>query len=104
MNSEHNKEDYPDLNRECLDLDALCGTWGSINGEPSIIIYKDREEYKISIIHISEISGQASPSTYEIQQDKNGYFIFRNQYRMDISFDFGKDELEISRMGIYLRN
>lgn len=58
------KEDYPSFN-----LFSIVGTWESINLNPTIIIYRSDKEYLLSIIYVSETTKQASPATYEIQQD-----------------------------------
>lgn len=41
----------------------------------------------LSVIHINETSQQASPATYEIQEDDNELFINYNQKRTVISYD-----------------
>lgn len=58
------KEDYPSFN-----LFSIVGTWESVNLNPTVIIYRNDKEYHLSIIYVSETTKQASPATYEIQQD-----------------------------------
>ena len=58
------KEDYPSFN-----LFSIVGTWESINLNPTVIIYRSDKEYLLSIIYVSETTKQASPATYEIQQE-----------------------------------
>ena len=43
------KEDYPSFN-----LFSIVGTWGSVNLNPTIIIYRSDKEYLLSIIYVSE--------------------------------------------------
>ena len=64
------KEDYPSFN-----LFSIVGTWESVNLNPTIILYRSDKEYLLSIIYVSETTKQASPATYEIQQDGSQYFI-----------------------------
>lgn len=47
---------------------------------------------------------QASPATYEIQQDGSQYFIRAVSKRLYIDYDPAKDVLSISSLGDYLRN
>ena len=81
------RKDYPSFN-----LFSIVGTWESINLNPTVIIYRSDKEYLLSIIYVSETTKQASPATYEIQQDGSQYY------------DLAKDVLSISSLGDYLRN
>ena len=47
---------------------------------------------------------QASPATYEIQQDGSQYFITPASKRLYVDYDPAKDVLNISSLGDYLRN
>ena len=93
------KEDYPSFN-----LFSIVGTWESINLNPTIIIYRSDKEYLLSIIYVSETTKQASPATYEIQQDGSQYFITSASKRLYVDYDPAKDVLSISSLGDYLRN
>ena len=64
-----------------INPDRLTGTWESVNLTPTVIIYRDGESYLLSIIHINETSKQASPATYEIQEDEDGFFFNYNLKR-----------------------
>ena len=92
-------EDYPAFN-----LFSIVGTWESINLNPTVIIYWNDKEYLLSIINVSETTKQASPATYEIQQDGSQYFITVASKRLYIDYDPAKDVLSISSLGDYLRN
>lgn len=96
---EKTKEDYPSFN-----LFSILGTWESINLNPTVIIYRSDKEYLLSIIYVSETTKQASPATYEIQQDGSLYFIATASKRLYIDYDPAKDVLSISSLGDYLRN
>ena len=93
------KENYPSFN-----LFSIVGTWESINLNPTVIIYRNNKDYLLSIIHVSEMTKQASPATYEIQQDGSQYFIRAVSKRLYIDYDPAKDVLSISSLGDYLRN
>ncbi len=93
------KEDYPSFN-----LFSIVGTWESVNLNPTVIIFRNDKEYLLSIIYVSETTKQASPATYEIQQDGSQYFIAIASKRLYIDYDPAKDVLSISSQGDYLRN
>ena len=93
------KEDYPSFN-----LFSIVGTWESVNLNPTVIIYRNDKEYLLSIIYVSETTKQASPATYEIQQDGSLYFITIASKRLYVDYDPVKDILNISSLGDYLRN
>lgn len=87
-----------------FNLDRLVGNWESINLNPTVIIYQSGESYLLSVIHMNETSKQASPATYEIQEDEAGFFINYNLKRTVISHDTKLDILTISALGDYIRN
>lgn len=93
------KEDYPSFS-----LFSIVGTWESINLNPTVIIYRNDREYLLSIIYVSETSRQASPATYEIQQEYSQYYITTASKRLYVDYDPAKDILSISSLGDYLRN
>ena len=92
-------EDYPSFN-----LFSIVGTWESVNLNPTVIIYRNAKEYLLSIVYVSETTKQASPATYEIQQDGSPYFIATASKRLSAAYDPAKDVLSISSLGDYLRN
>lgn len=87
-----------------FDLSVLVGTWESVNLNPTVMIYRNGDTYLLSIIHINETSKQASPATYEIQEDEDGYFIIYNLKRTAICHDAKLDLLTLSALGDYMRN
>ena len=93
------KEDYPSFN-----LFSIVGTWESVNLNPTIIIYRSVKENPFSRLYVSETTKQASPATYEIQQDGSQYFIIAGSKRLYVDYDLAKDILNISSLGDYLRN
>ena len=93
------KEDYPSFN-----LFSIVGTWESIDLNPTVIIYRNDNDYLLSIIYVSETTKQASPATYEIQKEDSLYFIAPAPKRIYIDYDPAKDVLNLSSLGDYLRN
>jgi hypothetical protein len=89
---------------QLFSLDTLTGNWESVNLHPTVIIYRDGKKYLLSFIHINETSGQASPATYEIQEDEGGYFIYCNLKRVAVGYDARLDLLNLSSFGDYMRN
>ena len=92
------------MKTENINLDRLVGNWESINLNPTVIIYQSGKSYLLSVIHMNETSKQASPATYEIQEDEEGFFINYNLKRTAISYDIKLDILTISALGDYIRN
>jgi len=72
---------------QLFSLDILIGNWESVNLNPTVIIYKNDNTYLLSIIHINEATKQASPATYEIQKDEDGYFILCNLKRIAVGYN-----------------
>lgn len=87
-----------------FDLSVLVGNWESVNLNPTVIIYRNSDTYLLSLIHMNETSKQASPATYEIQEDENGYFISYNLKRLSVEYDTRLDMLKLSSLGDYMRN
>ena len=87
-----------------FDLSVLVGNWESVTLNPTVIIYRNGDIYLLSLIHMNETSKQASPATYEIQEDENGYFISYNLKRLSVEYDERLDILKLSSLGDYMRN
>lgn len=87
-----------------FDLSVLVGNWESVNLHPTVIIYRNGDIYLLSVIHMNETSRQASPATYEIQEDENGYFIVYNLKRLSVGYEARLDMLNLSSLGDYMRN
>lgn len=87
-----------------FDLSVLVGNWESVNLHPTVIIYRNGDTYLLSLIHMNETSKQASPATYEIQEDENGCFISYNLKRLSVEYDARLDMLNLSSLGDYMRN
>ena len=87
-----------------FDLEILVGNWESVNLNPTVIIYRNGDTYLLSFIHMNETSKQASPATYEIQEDEDSYFISHNLKRLSVYYDARLDVLNLSFLGDYMRN
>jgi hypothetical protein len=87
-----------------FNLDAIVGTWESVNLNPTVMIYRDRKDYLLSVIHINETSQQANPSTCEIRSNDDGYFVYLNMKRNRLEYNPLSDVITITHLGDYLRN
>ncbi|GAB6013158.1 DUF3876 domain-containing protein [Viscerimonas tarda] len=92
------------IKNQLFNLDILVGNWESINLNPTVMIYKNGNVYLLIIIHINETTKQANPATYEIQEDKDGYFIYCNLKRVTVDYNVRQDLLNLSSLGNYMRN
>lgn len=92
------------MNREYFDLEILAGNWESINLNPTVMIYRNGENHQLSIIYMNEITKQANPATYEIQEDEQSYFVYLNGKRASITYCQRLDTLTIATLGDYIRN
>lgn len=92
------------MERELFDLDILVGNWESINLNPTVMIHCSGDNHQLSIIYMNETTKQASPSTYEIQENQDEYFMYLNGKRTSISYNPRLDMLTIAKLGDYMRN
>lgn len=92
------------MERELFDLDILVGNWESINLNPTVMIHRNGESHQLSIIYMNETTKQASPSTYEVHEDEQGYFVYLNSKQASISYCQRLDILTITTLGDYMRN
>lgn len=92
------------MERELFDLDILVGNWESINLNPTVMIYRNGEIHQLCIIYMNETTKQASPATYEIQEDEQGYFVYLSGKRASITYYQRLDMLTIATQGDYMRN
>ena len=92
------------MERELFDLEMLVGNRESFNLNPTVMIHRNGESHWLSIIYMNETTKQASPSTYEIQEDEDGYFMYLNGKRTSITHNPILDILTIAMIGDYMRN
>jgi hypothetical protein len=69
-----------------------------------LLTFREKFKQLLSFIHVNETTGQASPATYKIQEDEDGYFISYNLKRLSIGYDARLDMLKLSSLGDYMRN
>lgn len=91
------------MERELFDLGVLIGNWESINLNPTVMIHRNGKSHQLSIIYMNETTKQASSSTYEIQEDEQGYFVHLNGKRASIAYCHRLDMLTIATLGDYMR-
>ncbi len=89
---------------ELFYLDILGGNWESINLNATLMIHRNDKSHQLSIVNMNETTKQANPSTYEIQEDEQGYFVYLNDKRTSISYCQKLDMFNIATMGDYMRN
>ena len=92
------------MEREFFDLDILVGNWVSINLNPTVMIHRNGENHQLSIVYMNETTRQASPSTYDIQEDEQGYFVYLSGKRTSVFYSSRLDILTIPSLGDYMRN
>lgn len=92
------------MERDFFDLDRLVGNWESINLNPTAMIHRNGESHQLSIIYMNETTKQASPATYKIQEDEQGYFVYLNGKQTSITYCQRLDMLTIATLGDYMRN
>ena len=92
------------MEKDFFDLDILVGNWESINLNPTVMIYRNGDSHQLSIIYMNESTKQASPSTHEIQEDEDGYFMYLNGKRTSMTYNPRLDKLTIATLGDYMRN
>lgn len=92
------------MERKLFNLDILVGNWESINLNPTVMIHRNGESHQLSIIYMNETTRQASPSTYEVQEDEQGSFVYLNGKRASITYCQRLDMLTIVTLGDYMRN
>lgn len=84
------------------DLSKLCGNWVSVAKKPDVLIFKDGEQYKITIFKRSGVTRKVKPETYLIVQE-NGNMFFNTGFRIDVAYNEATDVLTFSPNGDYTR-
>lgn len=83
-------------------LDKLCGNWESINNKPDVLIFKEGEQYKLTLFKKSGATRKVKPETYLIIEENDNLFI-NTGFRIDISYNEATDILTFSPNGDYTR-
>lgn len=84
------------------DLSKLCGNWVSVANKPDVLIFKEGEQYKITIFKRSGVTRKVKPETYLIVQE-NGNLFINTGFRIDIAYNEATDVLTFSPNGDYTR-
>ncbi|MCP3894094.1 MAG: DUF3876 domain-containing protein [Bacteroides sp.] len=84
------------------DLNKLCGNWVSVGSKPDILIFKEGEQYKVTIFKRSGITRKVKPETYLIVREGKNIF-FNTGFRIDVAYNEATDVLTFSPNGDYTR-
>lgn len=84
------------------DLGKLCGNWQSVNGKSDVLIYKEGEQYKLTLFKRSGVTRKVKPETYLIVQEGENLFI-NTGFRIDMAYNEATDVLTFSPNGDYTR-
>lgn len=103
-NSKRNPDERKRIYGQNVRFKCISRQLGEHQPESDNYHYRNGDSYLLSVIHINETSRQASPATYEIQEDEDGFFIYYNLKRSGISYDRQLDLLTLSALGDYMRN
>lgn len=83
-------------------LDKLCGNWVSVGRKPDVLVFKEGEQYKITVFKKSGVSRKLKPETFLIVEESGNLFI-NTGYRIDIAYNEETDVLTFSPNGDYTR-
>ena len=84
------------------DRDKLCGSWGSGEGKPDVLVYKEGEAYKVTVFRRSGLRRKLKPETYLLQEENDNLFM-NTGFRIDVSYNEATDVLTFSPNGDYVR-
>ncbi|MFV0587558.1 DUF3876 domain-containing protein [Bacteroides reticulotermitis] len=84
------------------DLDPICGNWKSVGSKPDLLIFKEGEQYKITIFKRSGVTRKVKPESYLIVQE-NGNLFINTGFRIDVAYNEATDVLSFSPNGDYTR-
>ncbi len=84
------------------DLDRLCGNWVSVGRKPDVLIFKESEQYKVTVFRKTGITRKVKPETYLIVEESGNLFI-NTGFRIDIAYNEATDVLTFSPNGDYTR-
>lgn len=85
-----------------MELDKLCGNWVSVGRKPDVLVFKEGEQYKVTVFGKSGISRKLKPETYLLVEESGNLFI-NTGYRIDIAYNEVTDVLTFSPNGDYTR-
>ena len=83
-------------------LNKLCGNWESVSGKPDVLIFKEGEQYKLTLFKKSSVTRKVKPETYLIVEENDNLFI-NTGFRIDMAYNKATDVLTFSPNGDYTR-
>ena len=83
-------------------LSKLCGNWESVSGKPDVLIFKEGEQYKLTLFKKSGVTRKVKPETYLIVEENDNLFI-NTGFRIDMAYNEATDVLTFSPNGDYTR-
>ena len=72
--------------------EKICGNWQSAEAGPDILVYKEGEHYKVTLLE-----------TYLLQREENGNLYMNTGFRIDVAYNEETDVLTFSPNGDYIR-
>lgn len=83
-------------------LSKLSGNWVSVSGKPDVLIFKEGEQYKLTLFKKSGVTRKVKPETYLIIEENDNLFI-NTGFRIDMAYNEATDVLTFSPNGDYTR-
>lgn len=85
------------------DLSKLCGNWVSVANKPDVLIFREGEQYKVTVFRKTGITRKVKPETYLLVEE-NGNLFINTGFRIDVAYNEETDVLTFSPNGDYIRN
>lgn len=82
--------------------EKLCGNWVSVKGEPDVLIFREGNDYKVTVFKRSGITRTRKPETFLLKKEEGNLFI-NTGFRIDIAYNEATDVLTFSPNGDYTR-
>lgn len=84
------------------DLSKLCGNWVSVANKPDVLIFKEGDQYKVTVFKKTGVTRKVKPETYLLVED-NGNLFINTGFRIDVAYNEATDVLTFSPNGDYTR-
>lgn len=84
------------------DLSKLCGNWVSVANKPDVLIFREGEQYKVTVFRKTGITRKVKPETYLLVEE-NGNLFINTGFRIDVAYNEVTDVLTFSPNGDYTR-
>lgn len=83
-------------------LNKFCGSWESVGYKPNLVIFKEGDQYKLTLFKRSGITRRINPETYLVIEENDKIFI-NTGFRIDMAYNETTDVLTFSSYGDYTR-